>query len=154
MAFKIFISHSVAPRELGIVYAMANEASKRGASPFIPDRDWNPKDLIPERVQLPLKETDYILAIATSSGFQLQWLNREVKEGLEGGKPLLIVADKEVKVPPKITRIWIDRTNPARTIKLVSNRLAEFGMDKETKELLTWIGIGGILFLLLLGTEK
>lgn len=154
MAFKVFISHSVAPRELGIVYTMANEAARRGASPFIPDRDWEPSGNIPERVQLPLKEADYILAIATSSGFQLQWLNREVKEGLVGGKPLLIVADKGIKVPPKTTRIWIDRTNPASTIKLVSEHLARFGKDKETKELLTWIGIGGILFLLLLGTEK
>jgi len=28
MSFKVFISHSVAPRELGIVYAMANEGVK------------------------------------------------------------------------------------------------------------------------------
>ena len=38
MAFKVFISHSVAPRELVIVYSMTNEVAKRGASPFIPEK--------------------------------------------------------------------------------------------------------------------
>lgn len=154
MSFKVFISHSVAPRELGIVYAMANESAKRGSAPFIPDRDWKPDGTIPERIKVPLKETDYILAIATASGFQLPWLNREVKEGMRKRKPLLIVADKGIKVPLQLHCVRIDRINPARTIHQVSSHLAKFGKDKETKELLTWIGIGGVLFLLLLGTEK
>jgi len=154
MAFKVFISHSVSPGELGIVYGMANEAAKRGASPFIPDRDWDSSGEIPERIRAYLKEADYVLAIATSSGFQLPWLNREVKEGSKEKRPLLIVADKGIKVPPKTTHIWIDRSNPAKTVQLVSDHLAKFGKDKETKELLTWIGVGGLLFLLLLGRGK
>lgn len=154
MAFKVFISHSVAPRELGIVYAIANAGAKWGASPFIPDRDWDPKDGIPKRIQPHLKGTDYILAIATSSGFQLEWLNREVKEGGKVGKPLLIIADRGIKIPQGLPRIWIDRANPAKTVHKVSEHLAKFGKDKKTKELLTWIGVGGILFLLLRGSKK
>lgn len=154
MSFKVFISHSVAPGELGVVYAMANEIAKRGASPFIPDRDWQPEGEIPERILSNLKETNYFLAIATSSGFQLPWLNREVKEGMKEKKQLLIVTDAGIKIPTKTSCVRIDRTNPAKTIKLVSAHLAKFGKDKETKELLTWLGIGGILFLLLLEREK
>ncbi|MEW6607728.1 MAG: toll/interleukin-1 receptor domain-containing protein [bacterium] len=154
MNFKVFISHSVAPRELGVVYAMANEAAKRGASPFVPDREWEPKGVIPERIRSHLKETDYLLAIATSSGFQLDWLNREVREGLREAKPILVVVDKGIRVPSNTNRIWINRTNPVKTIQMVSTHLAEFGRDKKTKEFLTWIGIGGLFFLLLLEKEK
>ncbi|MBA7699471.1 hypothetical protein ES703_108168 [subsurface metagenome] len=100
MGFKVFISHSVAPKELGIVYTIANESAKKGASPFIPDRDWEPEDEIPVRIQTHLKNSDYLLAIATSSGFQLQWLDREVKEASKEKKPLLIVADEGIEVTP------------------------------------------------------
>lgn len=154
MAFNVFISHSVAPQELGIVYAIANEGAKRGMNPFIPDRDWDPKREIPERIQPYLKGTDYILAIATSSGFQLEWLNKEVTEGEKEQKPLLIIADRGLEVPQKLAHIWIDRANPAKTIHRVSEHLEKFGKDKEMNKLLTWIGIGGLLFLLLLGREE
>ncbi|MEO0289985.1 MAG: TIR domain-containing protein [candidate division WOR-3 bacterium] len=154
MPFKVFISHSVAPRELGIVYAVVNEAAKKGASPFIPDRDWNPEGSIPERIQTHVKETEYMLAIATNSGFQLKWLNREVKEGLKRRKSLIIIADKGIRIPPEIPSIRIDRDNPAGTIRDISGRLAKFGRDKKTKEILTWITIGALLFLLLFWKEK
>lgn len=154
MALKVFISHSVAPGELGIVYAIANEAAKRGATTFIPDRDWDTKSEIPERIQSQLKETDCILAIATSSGFQLDWLSREITEGAKAHKQLLVVADKGVKISSKLSPIWIDRLNPAKTVGEAAMQLEKFGKDKEAKKLLTWIGIGGLLFLLLLGSEK
>jgi len=50
MAFKIFISHSVALREPEIVYAMANEAARRKTSPFIPNHNWEPEGFTPERI--------------------------------------------------------------------------------------------------------
>ena len=153
MAFEVFLSHSVSPRELGIVYGIANQGAKKGASPFIPDRDWDPKRTIPKRISVRLKNTDYLLAIATSSGFQLEWLNREVVE-VAGKKPFLIVADKGMKLPPNVPSVLIDRSNPAKTIGEVAMRLEKFGKDKKTKELLTWFGIGGLFFLLLLGVKK
>lgn len=154
MAFKVYISHSVEPRELGIVYAVANEGAKRGAAPVIPDRDWDPKGEIPERILLPLSNADYVLAIATSSGLHWQWLNRELREGAGMGKPLLVIADRGIRIPPGMNQIRIDRTNPARTISEASKHLEKFGRDKQTKELLTWFGIGGLLFLLFLGREE
>ncbi len=154
MTFKVFISHSVAPRELGIVYGIANEGAKRGASTFFPDRDWNPKGKIPERIKSHLTDSVYFLAIATASGFQLDWLNREVKEFSKAKKPLLVIADKKIKVPQNVTHVWIERANPAKTVHQVSEHLEKFGKDKETKELLTWIGVGGLLFLLFLGSKE
>ena len=154
MAFKIFLSHSVAPRELVIVYATANEGAKRGASPFIPDRDWDPKREIPDRIESHLKEADYFLAIATSSGFHFEWLNREVQEAKKEKRPLLLVVDREIKVPPKLTPIRIDRMNPAKTVHQVAEHLEKYRKDKDTKQLLTWLGVGGILFLLFLGSKE
>lgn len=156
MGSKVFISHSVTPKELGIVYTIANESAKRGASPFIPDRDWNPNDKIPIRIQNNLKNSDYLLAIATSSGFQMEWLNREIEEASKNRKPLLIVADEGIEVPSEYHRIWIDRTDPTKTLHQISEHLENFGKgkDRKTKELLTWIVLGGLLFLLLLGSKE
>jgi len=133
MAFKIFISHSVAPKELGIAYAIANEGAKRGAVPYIPDRDWNHSEEIPDRIYAHLQNADYILAIATSSGFHLEWLNKEVNKAAKEKKPILIIADNGIDVPKKLAHIWIDRTNPSKTISRVSRHLEKFGKDKETK---------------------
>lgn len=154
VSFKIFLSHSVAPRELGIVYAMANEIAKRRKVPFIPDRNWDPAGNIPIRILSHLKKANCLLAIATSSGSHLQWLKREIKEGIKFKIPILMVADKGIKVPREIKCVKIDRLNPAKTISEVSKELEKFGEDKKTKELLVWFGIGGLLFLLLLGKKK
>lgn len=153
MGLKVFISHSVAPRELGIVYAIANEAARRGADPFIPDRDWNPEENVPERISIRLSNSHYLLAIATSFGTQIDWLKREIKEFGKKSN-LLIVADKGIKVPSGFTYIRIDRSNPAKTISKVSLELAKIKINKETKELLALLGIAGILFLLISGGKE
>jgi TIR domain len=154
MALKIFISHSVAPNELGIVYAIANEGAKRGASPYIPDRDWNPFESIPDQISMHLKDSDFVLAIATGLGLHLNWLNMEVEQADKQRKPLLIIADNNIKILEHLVHIRIDRMNPSKTISEVSQFLEKYGKDKESKELLTWIGIGGLLFLLVLGGKK
>jgi len=154
MPFKVFISHSVAPRELGIVYAIANEAAKKGTEAFIADRDWDPKGEIPVHVLPNLRGADYVLAIATSDGFQLEWLNREVSAASVEKKPALIVADRGLEIPAGLTQIQIDRDNPATTVRQVAEHLERFGRDRETKKSLAWIAVGGLLFLLLLGTKE
>lgn len=67
---------------------------------------------------------------------------------------MIIIADINIKVPENLVHIWIDRMNPSKTISEVSQFLEKFGEDKESRELLTWIGIGGLLFLIFLGRKK
>src|SRR4030042_2405515 len=154
MAFRIFISHSVAPKELGIVYAIINEGSKRGVVPFIPDRSWNPSEGLTDRVSSSIKDADFLLAIATGSGMHLDWLNKEILQASLLGKPLLIIVDDTISMPDDMKHIKIDRANPSKTINEASRILEQYGKDKESKELLTLIGIGGLLFLLLMGVKK
>jgi hypothetical protein len=154
MNLRVFLSHSVAPYELGIIYAIAEEIAKRGAIPFIPDRNWDPKEEIPDRIFSNLKNANYVLAIATSYGFQIKWLNKEVKEGFKMKKPVLIIADKSIKIPRGINHIWIDRINFIKTLSQVSKYLEKFKCERETKELLIWLTIGGLLFLLFFGSKK
>jgi hypothetical protein len=154
MPYRVFISHSVAPRELGIVYAIANEAAKKGAEAFIANRDWDPKSEIPDRILPHLREADHVLAIATSGGFQLEWLNREVAVAAVEKKPALIVADRGLEIPSGLAQIQIDRDNPATTVRQVAEYLERFGRDRETKKSLAWIAVGGLLFLLLLGSKE
>jgi hypothetical protein len=154
MPFQVFISHSVAPRELGVVYAVANEAAKDGAEAFISDRDWDPKDEVPVRIMPRLREADYVLAIATSGGFQLEWLNREASAAAVEKKPMLIVADRGLDISSGLAQIQIDRDNPATTVCRVAEHIESFGQDRETRRQLAWLAVGGLLFLLFLGSKK
>jgi len=42
MSFRVYVSHSVAPYELGAIYGMAELAARKGMEPIIPDRQWPP----------------------------------------------------------------------------------------------------------------
>lgn len=101
-----------------------------------------------------MRGTDYLLAIATSSGFQLEWLTSEVKERRGIKKPLLIIADKGIKIPQRVPHIWIDRANPAKTISKSCKAITKFTKDEEIQKTLLWMVTGGVLFLLLHGRER
>lgn len=155
MSFKIYLSHSVLPRELGIVYAIARELSKKGGYPVIPDRDWDSKGPLPDRILVHFQKeaADYLLAVATSSK-HLNWLIREIKEAVKKGIKILVIADHGIKVPKTIPRVYIERDNPVKTVGEVISHITMIQRDKELKEALTFLGVGGLLLLLLGGKSK
>ena len=103
MSFKAFISHSVDPVELGIVYAVADEAARSGMQPHIPDRDWDPAGQLPDRIFAALSEADVCLAVATQSGRQLAWMNAEIAGAPLKPTPLIAILDSSL--PPQDSRI-------------------------------------------------
>ncbi len=155
MPFKIYVSHSVSPRELGIVYAIAKELVKKGGYSIIPDRRWDPERPLPDRILVHFQKeaADYLLAIATSVK-HLNWLNREIKEAAKKGIKILVIAEQGIKVPKRIPRVYIKRGNPAKTVGEVASHIAAIQRNKELKEALTFLGVGGLLLLLLGGKSK
>ena len=83
MSFRVFLSHSVSPAKLGIVYTIAEEAARRGMQPYIPDRTWDPAQQLPERISSALQEADVCVAVATQFGSQLPWVNSEIAGAVE-----------------------------------------------------------------------
>lgn len=156
MSIRIFISHSVAPRELALVNVMAEEAARQGVIPFIPDRDWPSNESIPDRIRRQIKDSNYMIAIASENGHHLDWLNAEIiySQRLSPRRPLLLVTDAAIQVDPSHERIIIDHTNPLSTIAEVSHRIQRLIQDRDTQNLLKGLLVGGLTLLLLYSFKK
>lgn len=154
MSFKVFISHSVDPVELGIVYAIADEAARRGMQPHIPDRDWDPAGQLPERIFASLAEADVCVAVATQSGRQLAWVNAEIAGA--SLKPIPPIAILDSSLPPQDSqiesaRVTITRGNLPGTIARAAQAIENIRIEQNQKAALTWLVIGGLLFMLTQG---
>jgi hypothetical protein len=149
MGYKIFISHSVNPQELAIVYSLAEEASKQGITPFIPDRNWSLQGAIPNRILAPLRESDAMVVVGTKFGIHSHFVSAEMR-GFDKNKPLLSLLDPEVSLSgiQPVNRIKIDRLDMAGTIFQASQQLKSMQIAKTGKDALTWLVVGGLLFML------
>lgn len=153
MSFKVFISYSLSPKEFAALYAISEEAAKRGITCIIPDRKWIPRDKIPDRITSSLKDADAVLVVASDYGVHYEWLNRELKTAISMAKSnIIFLADKDVKIDDswKPPLVRIDRNNSAHTIALITQKLEAMKLAKEQNTALTWLAVGGALFLLFL----
>jgi hypothetical protein len=151
VSFRVFVSHSVSPAELGIVYGIAEEAARRGMQPYIPDRNWNPGEQLPERIASALREVDVCVAVATQFGTQLPWVNAELAGAAAGRAPLIAMLDSSL--PPQDqsienARVPITRHDLPGTLARVLQSIEQVRLQQTQKSALTWLVIGGLLFLL------
>lgn len=156
MNFRVFISHSVAPAELGIVYAIAEEASHRGMQPYIPDRNWDPHQQLPQRITSALAESDVCVAVATQFGTQLEWVNAEIAGAVVKSTPLIAILDSTLPTQdPAIesARVTITREDLAATLARALQKVEQVRLEQSQKVALTWLVVGGLLFLLTQGEE-
>lgn len=156
MAFKAFISHSVSPMELGIAYGIADEAARRGMEPYIPDRDWDPADQLPERIISALQATDVCVAVATHFGTQLDWVNAELMGVVAKSTPLIAILD--ASLPPQDpqierARVTITRHDLPGTLARALQKIEEVRVQQSQKTALTWLVVGGLLFMLTQGDK-
>jgi len=149
MAIQIFISHSVAPRELAIVNTVADVAASKGAVPIISHRNWDPTGTLPLSVKRQIKSSNYVIGIVTQNGHHVDWVNAEITYSQRANRPVLIIADKGLKISPQYKVILIDRTVPMKTISTVSIEIQKLIKDEETKNLVGGLVIGGLILLLL-----
>ncbi len=154
MPVRVFISHSVAPGELALVHGVSDIAARRGAVPFIPDRDWDPRLRVPPHIAAQINDADYIMAIASQFGRHSDWLNQEVTYGRNLSKPSLIVADPTIQVAPGYDCIRIDRTNPWATLSQVSKHIQDLVQDRQTQDLLRGLLISGLALIFLSSLEE
>lgn len=147
---RIFISHSVEPKELVLVNIMAEELAQLKVTPTISDREWQTNE-IPRRIRKQIEDANYMIGIITDKGHHFPWFNAEIiySQKLSPKKPLLLVADASIQVDPSYESIIINRRNPLNTISEVSRKIKRLIQDKETQNLIAGILIGGVALLLL-----
>lgn len=119
--------------------------------PIVSDRLWAP-DAPPARIVQALKGINAFVAIATSSGGHLEWLNSELSEavrlGLNQGA-IVSAVDSGVAPPAAGKVLRIDRANLAETIAKVSAALDQLQLERNQKNLLAGLLVGGLAALLL-----
>lgn len=156
MAFSIYVSHSTSPWELAHVYTLADEAARRGLDIYVPDRTWDPSDLLPERISARLSQTDAVLLLATLGGYHSDWVNLEVS-AMPQNRPLIALAELGVTLhgiaPENV--VWFNRADIAGTMEVALRRLQSLKSTKETTNLLAGFLIGTLaLFVLREVTKK
>lgn len=154
MPVRVFLSHSVAPWELALVNGVADAAAQRGAIPTIPDRAWNPSvEELPDRIKAQIRESTYLIAIASQWGQHFDWLNQEVtySRQLSPPRPSVVVADAQIATLSGHDCIRMDRTNPLATLAQVSQHIQRLVQDQQAQALLRGLLIGGLALLFLKG---
>lgn len=155
MSFKVYVSHSVSPRELAAVYTLAEQVSRLGMEVFVPDRLWSPHQPLPARISPHLKNAQSMVVFATSLGSHMDWVNQELSEGGRS-KQTLAVIDRGVLVSgfPEEGLVYIDRGNITATVSEVASKLASLKLKKDHREAVGWLALGGLLLLSLLASQK
>jgi|RifCSP16_2_1023846.scaffolds.fasta_scaffold66095_2 hypothetical protein len=149
MAVHIFISHSVAPKELAIVNTVAEIAASKGGIPIISHRNWNPTATLPSYIASQIDLSNYVIGIVTRNGHQRDWVNAEIAYSKKANKPVLLIADANIRISPQYKAIRINRTAPLKTISTVSAEIQRLISDEKTKNLVGGLVIGGLVLLLL-----
>jgi len=155
VSFRVYIGHSVAPHELGAIYAMAELAAGKGMEPIIPDRRW-PPDEPPARIQQFLKGLDAFVTVATLGGEYIAWVTSELSTALALGmnpQKIVSVVDQGVQVPEVGHVVIIDRSNFDVTISKTVEILEQLQMDRTQRNLLAGLVLGGLMALLLASRE-
>ena len=151
VAFRVYLSHSVAAYELGAVYGIAELAARRGMEPIVSDRRWAPT-APPVRIVQSLTGLNAFVVMATSSGSELEWVNTELAEALKLGlSPAAVVSviDSGVEPPATGRILTINRASLAETISETAATLEQLQMERKQKNLLAGLLLGGLAALLL-----
>ncbi|MBI3825141.1 MAG: hypothetical protein HY294_04010 [Candidatus Rokubacteria bacterium] len=155
MAFRVYISHSVSPQELGAIYGVAELAATKGMEPIVSDRRWTPDDP-PARIRQLLKGLDAFVVVATASGNQLPWVNAELGEATRAGllpTAIVTVVDAGIEVPQAKQKVVIDRDRFPETMAKTVGILEGLELEQKHRNLLAGLVVAGIAALLLASRE-
>lgn len=161
MSFRVYISHSVAPHELGAIYGVAELAARKGMEPILPDRRWQAVMPPPRLAQL-LTNLDAFVVVATILGQDLECVNRELSAALQSGlNPQNVVSVVDQGITPPLTEavliteavLTINRSNLAETVAEAVRVLERLQLERSQQNLLVGLVVGGLVALLLASKE-
>ncbi len=124
--------------------------------PVLSDRHWTPNDAPPARIVQGLKGLDAFVAIATSQGSHIHWVNVELAEAIKLGlrpERVVSVIDSEIRPPTTGKVLTINRADLSDTIAKTAAALEQLQLERSEKNLLAGLVLGGLAALLLASRE-
>lgn len=171
MSYKVFISHSMPPEDLGIVYAMAEQAKQRGISTFVAERASQLEESVSKRNEAALKNSDSVVVFVTRgkhrgalaklllTNVPDQWVHQEIGAARVLRKPIIPIVEtgvfpKEFGVKKYVP---LNRERPWESIQKAVKFIESQKIKKEQSDLLALAVssfIGGFLLFALLDSSK
>src|SRR6266446_4540064 len=137
MGLNVFVRHSMRPDDLAIVYEAARQASLRGITCYIAERDWQFGHSLPEKIERAIKSCDCLVAFWTQGGAYSAFVNQEIGFARAGAKTRILVVETGVPVKGfEIDKEYIelDRWNPLDAISILNDYLLRLALEKEQRQ--------------------
>lgn len=172
MGYKIFISHSMPPEDLGIVYAMAEQANQRGISTFVAERASQLEESVSKRNEAAIRDSDSMVVFVTTGKFRgalarlllttdvhLQWVHQEIGAARVLRKPIIPIVETGIPIIQFGVKKYVplNRERPWESIQKAVKFIESQKIKKEQSDLLALTVssfIGGLLLLAFLGSDK
>ncbi len=147
MSLKVFFSHSMNASDLGIVYAVANQAKLYGIEPYIAELDVRPGTQLSEQIKTAIKSCDCLIAFLTHNGARRQWVRDEIVFAKGANVPVAPIVEKGVNIEGRLSGdeyIELDPNKPQVAISNALTYLQKLKTKKENQQAIGWLVIGAI----------
>lgn len=115
MTYNVFISHSMAASDRGLLKAFVGLLEERDVLPYVAERDPIPGEYLWVKIEKRIKSTDLFAVLWTVDGAPSQYLNQEVGAAFAAGRDVLPIVEKGVRVKGALEGreyVEFDRQNP------------------------------------------
>ena len=135
--YNVFVSHSMRPEDLAIIYEAARDAAIRGITCYVAERDVQLGKSLPAKIENAIRTCDCFVVFLTHGGASSAYVNQEIGLARGCGKLRIQVVEKGVQVKGfDIDKeyITLDRWNPAAAISQLNEYLLRKKAEKEAQQ--------------------
>lgn len=137
MAYKIFVSHSMAHEDRDLLTSFVSLLKTKGIDSYLAERDWQPGTPLPEKIKTAIRTSDCMVAFLTKAGDHSRWVHQEI--GFAEAIPLkrIPIVEKGVDTAGfDLGREYVslDRTAPVETLHNLTAFLDGLKAKKEQTE--------------------
>ena len=135
MAFKVFVSHSMA--DLGLIYQLKYWLELNGVETYLDELYPKPGISLGSKITSAIEQSDCVIALISRDGGRSKWVNQEIGYAWAKGRLVIPIVEKGeplVGFPEGREYISFDRSNPADAINKAIDYLARMKANKEAQE--------------------
>lgn len=135
MAFKVFISHSVADHSL--VYQLKYWLDLNGIQTYVAEFYPAPGMPLGDKIAAAIRDSDCVIAVLTRDGARSNWVHQEIGAAKLANRPVIPLVEKGVPLVgfvDGVEYIPVSPDDPRDAITRVIDYLVAHKANKETQE--------------------